>query len=258
MGILYGAVLQDAIYREMAQTDYEYSIEDKPILLKMLSEVNELSDYKFQYLCELSLVKNPKGSGEIYMRYFPLFESQTVKSILALQIAAEIGKKGAETVLHGYLDFRKSEECISPPDLPWPAVIYVRYDNAFRKMKPKAIKSDLLQLTRNSLDVLGLPFTVRMLASWEIPELEGVLWNYLDDDFLNTQMFGWENNNIPPERLQFRRNQVKFTALESLRYYPTAKYLSALQEFEKSDDKDFVLAAKKQKKFLEKHYGIVF
>ena len=71
-------------------------------------------------------------------------------------------------------------------------------------------------------------------------------------------MFGWENNNIPPERLQFRRNQVKFTALESLRYYPTAKYLSALQEFEKSDDKDFVLAAKKQKKFLEKHYGIVF
>ena len=250
--MVYGAVLQHAIYEEMAERAYAYSASDQALLQEMLDEVNQLSDYKFSYLCELRMLKTPKGCGEIYMRYFPRFESQSIKYVLASEIAYDVGKKGADIVWQGYLSYKQSAAYQSSP------AISTFYDNAFRRMKPKKLKAELMELALDLQDFYYLPFTMRMLASWKIPEFEDVLWRNLNDDYLSKHTLGLEAEFATPDRLEYRRNQVKFTALEGLKYYPSERYIRTLQEYEASENKDFSDAAKKLKKYLEKHNGIVW
>lgn len=82
-------------------------------------------------------------------------------------------------ILQLYLHFRSSNEYIAAPGAPAPAHIYTRYDDAFRRLRPKKLSKDLVALAHSPRDAFHLPFTMRMLASRKLPEMKNVLISYV-------------------------------------------------------------------------------
>jgi hypothetical protein len=219
----------------------------------MIDTINEYCGTDIHFLAEIDAY-NISGSGIIMVQYLDQFQSESIRSYLIPQIVSDRVKDCARIVLSSYLHFRNSSEYISAPNKPAPAHIYTRYDNAFRDLKPKKLKDDLLSLAYNPRDAFYLPFTMRMLASWKIPVLERVFSSYIDSSNITHEAIGlpMESENYYPP-ISFIRKELKFTAIDSLKYYPSESTIKLIYDCTNDQDKDICMAAKKTLHFLEKH-----
>ena len=167
----YSKVLIDSIEREKRGIDYIYPKADKELLHQLLEDINSYAGTNFQYLAELDTF-NIHGVGSIVAKYITEFSSEGVKGYLIPQVVSDKTKDCDKLILQLYMHFRSSDEYIAKPGEPAPAHIYVRYDNAFRTLKPKRLAKELMGLAHSPRDAYYLPFTMRMLASWKIPEMK--------------------------------------------------------------------------------------
>jgi len=249
----YDKVVLDLIEKERKGLDFYCPESDKIVLEKMFKKINEYCGTDFHYLAEIAAF-NITGSGTIMVQYLDQFQSESVRGYLIPQITTDRVKDCARIVLSSYLHFKRSDEYISAPYKPAPAQIYTRYDNAFRDLKPKKLKDDLLSLACNPRDAFYLPFTMRMLASWQIPVLESVFSSYVDSSSITHESVGLpiqSENYYPP--LSFIRRELKFTAIDILKYYPSESTIKLINSCINDPDKGIRSAAKKTLRFLEKH-----
>lgn len=249
-----GAVLSDSIENEKNGKRYCYTPDDRAILDKMFEEINEAVNGNYHYLAEIDF-NNIEGSGHIMLKYITRFKSESVRAFLISQIVHDVGKDCAEKIYRLYLHFKESDYYISKPEEPAPAHIYVRYDNAFKQLKPKKLRNELLELIRNPRDAHYLPFTIRMLASWKLPEIEKLLLSYLDSENITNQELGIYDNRTYFPSATFIRRELKFTAIHGLKYFPSDKNAKLIKRYTEDTDADIRVCAMKTMKAYEKALG---
>lgn len=242
---IYSKMLMHSILNEKKGLEYVCPKEDRKLLEKLLKEINKYAGTSFHYLAELDAF-DISGAGEIVAKYITKFSSEDVRGFLAPQMVTDKIKDCDKLILQLYLHFKSSDEYIAKPGEPAPAHIYVRYDDAFRVLKPKRLKKELMELAHNPRDAHYLPFTMRMLASWKIPEMKDILVNYLKDDCFTAQdvgIYDSEKPFYPP--FEWMKREVLFTAIIGLKYYPSAETRDLITPFAESNDEDISSAASK-------------
>lgn len=242
----------DSIEREKAGIDYCCTDADRATLRELFKEINAYAGTAIQYLAEIDAL-NLYGSGQIIARYITKLSSESVKSILIPQLVSDKVKDCDKLLLQLYLHFKASDEYISMPGFPAPAHIYVRYDNAFKALKPKRLKDDLIKLAHNPRDAFYLPFTMRMLASWKVPELKELLILYSSNSNITAQDVGIGENCdafLPP--LAFIKRELRFIAIDGLKYYPSDNISEVIRQYITDSDPDIRAAAQRTLKVLSK------
>lgn len=250
--MIHNKVLLDQIEREKNGIDFCCPAADKVVLQDMLKEINEYAGTDFRYLAEL-VANTIAGAGSIVARYLPQFSSVSVRSYLIPQLVHDRLPDCDKIVIQSYMHFRASDEYISKPGIPAPAHIYIRYDNALAVLKPKRLKDELVQLVKNPRDAFYLPFTMRMLASWKIPDMKNLLISYLSDDNISAQDVGLgecNDNCFPP--LSFMKRELRFTAIDGLKYFPSAETREVIMKYTAYSDSDIKAAAKRTLKRLNR------
>lgn len=246
----YSKILLNNIEQEIKGLDYIYPKADKELLHRLLEEINTYAGTNFHYLAELDAFNIP-GSGKIIAKYITNFSSESVKGILIPQMVSDKVKNCDKLIIQLYLHFKSSNEYIARPGEPAPAHIYVRYDNAIKRLKPKKYAKELLALARNPRDAFYLPFTMRMLASWKLSEMKNLLISYSTDDCFTAQDVGIyddEQQYFPP--FESMKRELKFTAIDGLKYYPSKEVADLITPFLSSCDKDVRAAAKRTLKVI--------
>jgi len=246
----YSRLMLDNIERERTGTDYRYPDSDRAILREMFDDIKNSTGVSVHYLAEMDAY-NIEGAGNIIAKYITMFSSESVKGYLIPQIVAAKVKDCDRLLLQLYLHFKDSNEYISKPHLPAPAHIYTRYDNAFKTLKPKKLKIDLTKLAYSPRDAFYLPFTMRMLASWRIPELEDVFISYLDETIITAQSIGLcENVKDYFPSLAFVRSEIRLLAVDALKYYPSSKVMLLIEKLATDPNPNIQAIAKKTMKYL--------
>lgn len=248
----YSKVLIDNIEREQKGLDYICPKADRELLHKLLDEINIYTGTNYHYLAELDAF-NISGAGSIVAKYITEFSSEGIKGYLIPQMVSDKIKDCDKLVFQLYMHFRLSEEYIAKPGEPAPAHIYVRYDNAFKNLKPKRLAETLVELAHNPRDAFHLPLTMRMLASWKLPEMKNLLLSYAVNDSISAQDVGIHDG----EQLYFPsvesiKRELIFTAINGLKYYPSAEVTDVITSLTSSSDKDIKLAAKRSLMALTK------
>lgn len=247
-----GVLLQRGIADEIAYRDFIFNDEDYRLLQTMIAEINALG-YDVHYLAEIEEFRLPK-SGEIIKKYINEYISEATRAYLIPQMVIDKVDDCAKLVLDLYLHFKDSDEYISKPEKPAPAHIYVRYDNAFKRLKPKRLKNQLIKLVSNPRDAFYLPFTVRMLASWKQEDIKYILMSYLDGSSITAGSIGlYDDENRPfYPSLAFVIRELKFTAIDGLKYYPSIEIIELIKQYTIDSDLDVRTAAKRTMRVLEK------
>lgn len=241
----YSKMLIASIEREKRGLDYIYPKADKELLYKLLDEINRYAGTDYHYLAELDAFNIP-GAGSIVAKYITEFSSEGVKGYLIPQMVSDKIKDCDTLVFQLYMQFRSSDKYIAKPGEPAPAHIYVRYDDAFRKLKPKRLAKNLIELAHSPRDAFYLPFTMRMLASWMMPEMKDLLLSYCAKDSFSAYDVGIYDDKqqyFPP--LEFMKRELAFTAIYGLKYYPSEEVRDVITSLATSADKDIKLAAKR-------------
>lgn len=241
----YSKVLIASIEREKKGLDYIYPNTDKELLYKLLDEINRYADTDYHYLAELDAFNIP-GAGSIVAKYITEFSSESVKGYLIPQMVSDKIKDCDKLVFQLYMQFRASDKYIAKPGEPAPAHICVRYDDAFRKLKPKRLAKDLMELAHRPRDAFYLPFTMRMLASWMMPEMKDLLLSYCTKDSFSAHDVGIQDGKqqyFPS--LEFMKRELTFTAIYGLKYYPSEEVRDMITSLAAGADKDIKLAAKR-------------
>lgn len=240
----YSKVLIDSIEREKRGIDYICPKADKGLLHKLLDEINSYAGTNYHYLAELDAF-NISGTGSIVAKYITEFSSEDVKGYLIPQMVSDRIKDCDKLVFQLYTQFRLSDEYVAKPGESAPAHIYVRYDNAFKILKPKRLAKDLLELAHSPRDAFYLPFTMRMLASWKMPEMKNILLSYSTDSFSAQDVGIYDSEQPYFPSLEFMKRELTFTAIDGLKYYPSAEVKGIITSLATSADKDIKLAAKR-------------
>ena len=218
----------------------------------MLSEINAQNGTNFQYLAELDAIAIP-GSGWVVAKYISKYSSESVRAYLLTQLVSDKVPNCDRIILQSYLQFKSSGDYIPPPETRSSAHIYVRYDNAFKKLRPKQLTEDLLTIIRNPRDAFYLPFTLKMLASWKIPELQDLLVSYSSNSNISCQDVGIDSRYaervLPP--FDFIKRELRFSAINALQHYPSEAAEKALRICCDDIDADIRLAAQKALKKLQ-------
>ena len=249
--------LENAIEDEKAGKGYSYSAQDRVILDEMFDQLTYYGR-KLHYLAEVDNF-NIVGAGPIMARYIQRFNSEAVRAYLIPQIVSDKVPDCDRLILNLYNHFRCSDQYFSPPGKGSPVHIYLRYDNAFRTLKPKRLKAQLLTLAQNPHDFHRLPFTMIMLASWKIPEMKERLLFYLDPNNVTPELIGTIENDskLIPHDLSFSyyeyiRREVQFTAINGLKYYPEVEIIDILVPYVQNSDEDIRAAAQKAINAIQK------
>lgn len=235
--MIHNIVLQHMIEQEKQGLYYLGDSSDQKMLNEMLAMINKDKDLNLQYLVELDAF-HVKGAGEIVAKYITRFSSELIRACLLSQIVLDKVKDGDKIILELYNHFKRSKEYI----LPSSTYVYVRYDNAFSKLRSKRIKEELLKLVKNPRDVYYLPLTTKMLASWKIPELKSILLEYASLESVVARSYGYWMNL---DDLEFTNKQLVFTVIAALKYYPEEDVIKVLKEFSQHSNPDVRQASKK-------------
>lgn len=218
---------------------------DKKILEKLLTEVNQYAGTRFTTLAELASY-NVHGAGAIVARYIELFQSEGVRMELLDQLVADRVENCGQLLMKMYRNYRRTWK-----DGMEHLQDACAYDNAFWRLKPKKMKAELLELTSDIRSVVVLPFTMRMLASWKLSEMEQFLLECLKGQNLGYHDFGM-SESANPQVLELAKAQVIHIGLYGLRYYPSGEVLEALHRFENDGNKDIRTAAIKTMAYIAK------
>lgn len=239
-------LLLSNIEREKAGLDYCYGPEDREQLRGMLGEVNRELGTSLRYLAEIDAY-DLVGAGEIFYRYIDGFQSESVRAYLLPQIVADKVMGCDALLLRLYRHFENSREFL--PVNGWlPAHIYVRYDNAFRKRKPKKLKAELLTLAREPVNFFYLPFTMEILARWQVPPMADLLLAYGSGKMQFPAAF---RQGLSEGQLAFAERQTRFTVIACSAYFPTEEVVGLVGEFARDGDPDIRQAADKALKRMK-------
>jgi len=244
--------MSDQFYRERTYQDYIYNDDDKLILHEMLLEVNQFAGTNFEYLAEL-VNFSIKGTGEIFVKYISRFSSESTRAYLIYQIAADKVPNCDKLLLELYKHFQKSDWYIGSPGKS-PVHIYARYDTAFKRIPLRQISHDLIEVISNPLDAYYLPLTVRKLASYKLPEMEPILWSYVNETY--PELTGHclsEDIEVYNRYTQSIKERLKKTGIEGLKYYPSEKVQELFLHYVNGADPALRHDAIKYLKFWEKH-----
>ena len=130
----------------------------------------------------------------------------------------------------------------------------MRYENAFRKLKPKRLAKELIELAHSPRDAFYLPFTMRMLASWKIPEMKDLLLSYCAEDSFSAQDVGIYDDRQPYfPSLESMKRELTFTAINGLKYYPSVETMDVITAFASGADNDMRSAAERVLSALTKN-----
>lgn len=245
-------VLAELIEREKKGLDYVCPEADRGLLRQLLDEINRYAGTEVRYLAELDAF-HISGAGRIVAKYITKFSSEDVKGYLIPQMVSDKIDDCDKLVYQLYMQFRSSDSYVAKPGEPAPAHIYVRYDNAFNSLKPKRLAKELVELARSPRDAFYLPLTVRMLASWRIPEMRNILLSYSAKDSFTAQDVGIADSEqpyFPP--LEAMRRELVFTAINGLKYFPSAEARDVVASLAASEDKDVRSAAERTLRALTK------
>lgn len=238
-------MLLDCIEREKTGTDYICPPEDKSTLLEMLDEINAKCATNMTYLAELDAFY-VIGAGKIILKYIDQFSSESVRAYLIPQLLLDKVRDCDKLILRMYLHFRESGEYISAPGKPSPSHICTRYDNAFYKLKSKRVVVDLINILQSPRDAFYLPLTVKMLASWKVPELERILQDYLRPGTVSMLDVGlYEDGQMYFPSFSFICRELKFTAMNGLSHYHSQETMNTLCLYVSDPDEDIRLTASK-------------
>lgn len=238
-------LLQELIKREMHQTDFIYNDDDRAILSRMFDDLNSKTGANYHYLAEIAFQLAP-NIGTIILPYFDLFHSESVRAYLVPQLVFDKIPSCDSVIYNGYLRFKQSSFYIPEKGKAAPTHICTRYDQAFKTLKPKKLKDELGQLANHPRDIVYLPFTMKMLASWKYPDLEKQIVRYFSAMTLPSEEFG-----IPKETeyffptISFMRKQLLLYAISCSVYYPSSEIKEHLQSLLTYHDSDIQMAAKK-------------
>lgn len=248
----YSALLLDSIRKEKAGTEYFCPEENRELLAELLADINQYAGTDFHYLAELDAF-HISGAGRIIANYIERFSSESVKGYLIPTLVADKIPECDKLILQLYSGFRLSDEYIAVPGAAAPAHIYIRYDNAFKMLCPKRLSKELIELAHSPRDAFYLPFTMRMLASWKLPEMKHILLSYAMSDSITPQDVGIcdDGKKYLPSP-DFIKRELKFTAIEGLKNYPSAETNDVIALLSVSTDNDIRTAAKKTLKALAK------
>lgn len=246
-------LLNMAIENEKAGKLYSRSDSDGRLVDEMMRCINISLGCDIHYIAELDQY-SIKGAGAIIDRYIQRFQSETIKAYLIHQLISDHVNGCEKTICRLYTLFKTSKEYISEEDKAAPAHIVVRYDNALRMLKARSIQNELVALAHYPRDVFYLPLTMEMLARWKIPEIEALMIDYLDGSCVNCESIGLPNTagNYYPSLATIKR-ELKFTALDGLKSYPSRDNLVRIQLLSESYDDDLKKIAVKTIASIEKH-----
>ncbi len=249
--MIYGAVLKYLIEKEIAGTDYRYSPADRAVLDEMVKEIKQECGVSVYYLAELDSFEIP-GAGNIVAKYFPRFESESVRAFLLPHVVADKIADCDEFVYQWYVHFMNSDAYISPPGAPAPAHIYVRYDNMFRHLRSRKLKKRLTELVLLPRNAHYLPLTTYVLASWKVPELKDALIRYASGKDVTPEEVGIYDVNLtwyPP--FDFILRELRFVGIKGLRFYRTSEVESLIRNMPRTD-RDIAAALDKTIKYWDK------
>lgn len=250
-------LLHDSIEQEKRGVTYTYSSADREVLDMICLEINLLRGTNFKYLAELHHFNIP-GAGSIVAKYIRNVESESVRAYLVHQLVNDRVKDCDKLIWELYTHFVNSDCCpYDPEKRKTPYFMYVIYDNAFRVLKPKRLKNEFLSIAHRPQDAQDMGCTMRLLASWKIPEMRDILLKYADGANLSAEDFGLcEDTEARRSSVEFGKRQLLFTAIYGLKYYPSPEVENLIRSFLTNQDKDIALAAKKTMKVLEKKMNI--
>lgn len=83
--------------------------------------------------------------------------------------------------------------------------------------------------------------------------MKSLLMSYAKNDWITAQAVGLRDDGqvyYPP--LEHMKRELKFTAIERLKYYPSEETTDIITSFASSEDKDIKAVAKRTLKFLAK------
>lgn len=242
---MYDCVMLNSILAEINQTAYCYGEEDRVLLQEMLECINQKFGTDYHYLAEIASILIP-GASEIVLCYFDRFQSESVRGYLTGQLAFDKPPDCDIILYKGYLRFKNSDMYISRNWKPSPAHIHSRYDNALRRLRPRRLRKELSELAECPRDVVYLPFTTRMAASWKLPSFEKLIRRYFSAMTIPAQEFGLsEDMEDSYPQLPFMREQLLFSAISWATYYPTEENESSLRALLTDKDPNVQAAAQK-------------
>ena len=244
-------LLFDSIEREKAGIEYPCSDADRELLVEIFREIRNSLNISVHYLSEIDAFKIP-GSGEIIAHYINRFSSESIKAVFIPQLVLDKIKDCDKILLQLYLNFKESGEYISIGGVPAPAHIYVRYDNAFRSLKPKRLKDDLIKLAYCPRDVVYLPLTMNMLASWKIQELNDVFLRYSSDANITHYDVAMNENDFFSPPFSYMKRELRLISILALKNYPSQRTKSIISEYLLDPDPDIRIIAAKTLKTLAK------
>ncbi len=249
--MIYQKVLLDSIEEEKQGHLYRRTEMDNAVLKEMFQEINLQSGLSIQYVAELDFF-HIKGMGTVFKRYITRFNSETIRAYLVHQLVTDGVEDCEGLILQMYLHFKESDEYISKPGKPAPSHIYVRYDNAFRQLKPRKLKGELINLVKNPRDMVYLPLTTRMLASWKDPRIRDILIPYLTNAEITPKDVEIEMGQNYYPSLEYMKRQLLFSAIGGLKYFPTEEVYTIIKRLSKDSDPDIRQAANRSLKTIFK------
>ena len=110
----------------------------------------------------------------------------------------------------------------------------------------------MLELACNPRDAYYLPFTMRMLAAWRVPELKEQLLYYLNGTEITLERLGVQEEEQFNSLLTHIRRELKFTALDGLKYFPSEDVYQIVKCYTFDADFDIRIAAEKTLKRIAK------
>lgn len=242
--------IQDQIYKEQHQIDYLYDSGDRALLQELFSCLNRTLGSDYHYLAEIAYQCVPGGSS-IVQSFFDRFSSEGVRAYLLPQLLLDKPLSCDKAVYNGYLRFKNSDAYIAEKGTPAPAHIYASYDNAFKALKPKRLQNELICFANCPRDVVYLPFTMKMVASWRPPDFEKLIIRYLSATKMTQREFGGSIDSLP--NLDYMRKQVLFTAISCAAFYPSERIIELLQGFLNDEDENIRFSSQKALKKIEKY-----
>ena len=248
---VYPKMLQASIENEKKGIEYDYNHNDGLVLAEMTSEIKSTLGYNIRYLAEIDAY-NLKGAGTIMAKYFDRFESEGVRAYILPQIIEDKVKESFDIARRGYISFKNSSYYISGIGETAPAYIYVRYDNSFKRLKPKKNKNQLMELITSPRDAFYLTFTVGMLASWKVENIEPLLLQYFHSDKISAEELGINDYDEYYPSVSYIRDSLRYIAIDGLRYYPSEANYALIKSLLKSDNKNVIAACKKSLRYMEK------
>ena len=255
MGQYDSMLYKDDLKKEKEGTIWQSTIIDREILKSMFAELKNVYGYDLHYIVDLDFFWYKDAEG-IFYKYVGDFQSETTRALIIRQLAHNKRKDTAEIIYDWYLHFKNSSYYISKPGRPsadWEAL---QYDHAFCKLKSKRIKNKLLQLSYYPRDAYYLPFTMKMLGSWKIPEMEERFLSYLEGRGITKETLGLpEDDSDYGPNYEWIKRQLFFRGMDILRYFPSEKNKNLISGYLNDPDRDIREAAERQLAYYTKKYG---